>query len=322
MSVVFGTEQGNLDSKVRPIQFTASQPVTSIAAEFAHPSGNAPCETVFDGTDANNVGGAFHWQYRYSTHVGNTWAIVRDGGWPAEVDLRIKEAAVGSIVLPPSGTPPLYAPIAQWPLDGAPDSSKLWFDRSGNGRHLTAGTATATADMVASRTAIIPGSVNANRLRRVVDPALQLRGELTISVRAKRAAGGGGVLVCMSALYAGTASKSLYVLNVGTSGALGSFLDGVPAIWTAAAMTSDAWHFGSLRRTADGAETLGIDGTYQDFASRGPIVGGTEDWLVIGDHEESAAGYFQGPMADVTIWDRRLTDAELEHVRLVTMGNQ
>lgn len=92
MSTSLTTPAGELGAKVDPIVFTSSRPVVAISAQFNPDAGNGPRECIFDGTDAANAGGSFAYLYRSSSHVGSTWTIIRENGWPAPFELRIKEA--------------------------------------------------------------------------------------------------------------------------------------------------------------------------------------------------------------------------------------
>lgn len=306
---------GPIGSRVETIDFTATLPVVAVSIEFNPDEGNGARETAYDGTDESHANGTFSHRYRNSTIEGNTWHLRREGGWPGPFQLRVKEASV----LPPAGTPPLYGPLGLWPLDGAPNETLVRSDRSGYGRNLTSGNALAVADMVEGRTAAQP--VGSTRLQRTADAALQLRGAMTLTMRAKRNVDGDGVLVCMSAPYGPSANRSLYVLRTYTDGRFDSYLDNVPPnVTDAARLDAGIWRFVTFRRAEDLTETIGVDGIYESFPSRGPITDGTNAYLVIGDHEEPSLFAFEGAIADVAIWDKRLTDEQLEHVRHVTMG--
>lgn len=88
---------GPLANTYEPIDFTTTALVTSISIEYNPTLGTGGRETVWDGTaDADNSGGDFSYLYRASSKSGTgpyTWHIVRQGRWPADFRIRIKEAS-------------------------------------------------------------------------------------------------------------------------------------------------------------------------------------------------------------------------------------
>ncbi len=107
MTVSYIDPPGPLANTREPLDFTTTELVTSISIEYSPAAGNGLRETVFDGTEDDGTGGDFAWAYRNSTRTGTgpyTWHIVRDAAWPADLRLRVKEAAGGG----PAGWKLLY----------------------------------------------------------------------------------------------------------------------------------------------------------------------------------------------------------------------
>lgn len=94
MSVTFIDPPGPLANTSEPIDFTTSYPVTSISIEYDPRVGRGARETVYDGVADDNTGGDFAYVYRRSTRSvdGLTWRIQREGKWPSELRIRVKEA--------------------------------------------------------------------------------------------------------------------------------------------------------------------------------------------------------------------------------------
>lgn len=110
MTVTF-LDGSTLSSTTETIDFTTDRLVTSISVEFNPGASTGFRETVFDGTsDVDNTGGDFSNLYRASTRSGSgpyTWAIRRQGRWPADFRIRVKEmdAPVVPPPIPTSGQP-------------------------------------------------------------------------------------------------------------------------------------------------------------------------------------------------------------------------
>jgi hypothetical protein len=309
VTVTLGTPPGDLDERTEPIEFTSTQPVVAISVEFDLADGNGSRETVFDGTDDNGDGGTFSFPYRFSTHVDDAWSIVRDKGWPGPFQIAIKE---GAPPVPPSAAlqPTLYAPLVQWALQGAPSTAQLYNDRSGNGRHLTSGTATPVPDLIPGQSAVTAANLGA------VISALALAGPMTLTARVKPS--GSGLQILLDVGDSGPASN--YLIARLTSGALAySPVSGVGYDTGSIVMPNEEWSFISLRRASPTDVTLGIGAQYVNLTAMAPGAG-TTGIVILGMVEGDAATRWLGAFADVCIWGRRLTDAELDVLRKVAMG--
>lgn len=105
MSTTFIDPPGPLTNTYEPIDFTTDYLVTSISIEFNPSRANGPRETVWDGTsdDSGNTGGDFSYLYRASTHSDLSgsapyhWTIQREGAWPADFRIRVKEATPAAV---------------------------------------------------------------------------------------------------------------------------------------------------------------------------------------------------------------------------------
>lgn len=95
MTVTFIDVPGNLSNTYEPIDFTTTEKVTSISVEFNYGTGSGSRETVFDGTDENDVNGDFSFMYGNSSRTGSgtvTWTVRRRYRWPAgPMRIRVKE---------------------------------------------------------------------------------------------------------------------------------------------------------------------------------------------------------------------------------------
>ena len=307
MTITFTTDE-DLDDRYEVIVFTATSPVTSIIAQYVDEQG--PCEGVFDGTDGSNANGSFRWLFRNSTRVGNTWTIRREGGWPAPVDLRIKEASGGGVEVPSGLTPTLYSPLVQWSLQGAPDTARMWLDRSGNARNLTSGTGTPVPDLIPGQTAVELPNFGATI------PALALNGAMTLTMRVKPKDFG-----AYQALldFGNSGSTSNYYLARNAAGKFDYAVSNVAGFSSNLDIPDDAWSFLSLRRSSPNDVILGVNANYQ--SASGVSSGTGSAGVVILGRVEGGATWWHGAMADVSVWGTCLTDEQLATLRVTVMGS-
>jgi hypothetical protein len=323
------TPPGDLDSRTEAIEFTSIRPVVAISVEFNPDDGNGPRETVYDGTDVSNSNGTFSWLYRNSERDGNEWTIRRENGWPAPFKLAIKDvytSNVPGLTSRAALTPTLYEPLGQWALQGFPDTSLGYLDRSGNGRHLTHGGPTPYADLIPGAKAARP-MAGAKLQRRTITPAMQVAGAFTYTIRAKLdAIGGAQQLGSFSSVYAPDwAHGTNWELGIGADGHFWYARTIEPSSNldyrnSSSLIASPGWAYYSIRRAPDGHVTWGINLTYEDSAPitlpPQPITGA---YLTIGSDGDTNNEVI-GLIADANYWGRYLTDEELEPLVVVAMG--
>lgn len=216
-------------------------------------------------------------------------------------------------------TPKVHAPVAQYALRGR--GAELFPDRSGNALHLL--------DIVNVPLAAPDGypdvCLNSGRIRAPVQPQLQILGDLTCTVRA-----------CV--IYTG-ARQFLYTENDGSSVAGpyvfiiepdGRLYAGVETStqqgygWYAPTLRPKwgRWAFYSIRRdVAAGRWTIGVNRSYETSAPQVVTVplNGTQPRLFVGGPDVGNTGVFVGGLADLSIWDKRLTDAQLDSIQASVM---
>lgn len=110
MTITIVTPPGNLPDRYYPLEWTADEPITGVSVQFTAAAGPSARESAYDGTDADDDDGTFSAVYAESTIVAGAWTLVRDGGWPAALQLRIKPATGATIVAtftPPAPDPEL-----------------------------------------------------------------------------------------------------------------------------------------------------------------------------------------------------------------------
>lgn len=249
--------------------------------------------------------------------------------------------------------------VAMWSLDcNASTSNYTGMDRSGNMNDLqTVNAEHAFPDIIPGAwapwmflsevpTAGPPhGTQSAAAL-----PALQISGEMSITFRMMKSLYPAGntfgwskyeyVVVCGNGddVTAGGNVQWSVVLNIGgQSGCLTYFAEnGVhnPILYVSSLrpnsnglynFTDGYWHFVSLRRTAAGVVTLGIDGVYETSGALAPPSGGSTGRVWIGK-----VSYPTGPgspdvgligsVRDVCVWPVRLTDAQVLTLNKQAMG--
>lgn len=345
MSVTFIDPPGQLANTTEPIDFTTDYLVTSISIEFNPDTGRGARETVWDGTaDGTDQGGDFSYLYRGSEHgdlSGDgpyTWTIRRQGRWPAEFRIRVKESSQGGTPTPPelfpALTPTVYSPVAQYALQGGVgDYTQVRRDRSGNNYHLTKGTPDEDYDLINGQLCIKgvpgPGEGNATRLQRpAYTAALQITGDLTVSFRAKRLPGASGPIACMSGYFnlGGNEKNTLFTCSILSNGVLEVFWEqthGVSFTRQSSTVLSplNQWAWYTFRRNATtGVWTFGVNNGYENAVAGPGTSGGSEAFLSIASQDEATDSYWGGDLADVSIWASRLTDAELLPLYKNAMG--
>lgn len=216
-------------------------------------------------------------------------------------------------------TPKLYGPVAQYALRGR--GAQLYPDRSGNALHLL--------DIVNTPLAAPDGypdvCLNAGRIRAPVQPQLQIVGDLTCTVRA--------------CIIANGARHFVFTENDGSSvaGPYGFLVEPDGRLY-AGVETSDQqgygwyaptlrvkwgrWAFYSIRRdVAAGRWTIGVDGRYETSAPQVVTVplNGTQPRLFVGGPDVGNTGVTLGGVADLSIWSKRLSDAEVDGLNAAVM---
>lgn len=311
------TPEGPLDTKVDPIEFTSPRPIVCISAEFNPDDGDGPRECIYDGTDATHNNGSFSYLYRNSERLGNAWTIVRENGWPAPFKIAIKEAPNPSSATPNAALQPtLYSPVAQWALQGAPNASLVYLDRSGNGNHLTGGMGTPAPSHIPGQKAVIP--LYGSRL--VLDAAhagpVRFTGSFTFSVVVKRLSAAFGQLITCSGIFNGSNKdrNTLYSLYVNPDGTLGYYWEktmGDGAAWVATDLHVPVGSFAHISFSRDATTnrvTFGLNGAY----SISPVLvppdptGGAAAFLTLGDQDEAADSHIDGVYGDACLWGAAL----------------
>jgi hypothetical protein len=208
-------------------------------------------------------------------------------------------------------TPKRYSPVAQYALRGR--GAELYPDRSGNGLHLSQSFSPACGPDGYPDTCLHAGKVASAAL-----VPLQILGDLTVTVRA-------------CALYNG-ARQFLYNENDGTAVASPYCLlvepDGTIKVACESSTQNDyvyattllakwgRWAVYSIRRdVAGGRWTVGLNKTYQ---TSGPMtvtvpLNGTQPKLYAGGPDVGPQ-LWAGFSADLSIWDQRLTDAQVSGI--------
>lgn len=346
MSVTFIDPPGPLGNSSEPIDFTTDNLVTSISVEFNPESGRGSRLTVWDGTDdGTDQGGDFSYAFRNSSSSDltidgpYTWHIVPAGRWPADFRIRVKESSQGGGTPPepvyyPALTPTVYSPVAQYALQGGvADYTQVRRDRSGNGYHLTKGTPDEDYDFITGQKCIKgvpgPGEGNATRLQRpAYTAALQITGDFTMSCRVKRLSGASGPIVCMSGYFntGGDTRNTLYTCSILSNGVMETFWETTHGnSQTRQSSTVNVplnqWCWVTFRRNGTtGVWTFGVNLGYENSSSGALPTNGTEAFLSVASQDEASDSYWGGDLADVSIWDVRLSDAQLLPLYKNAMG--
>jgi hypothetical protein len=328
--VTLETPAGNV-ARSTSLKFTTPNPVTSISVEFNPDAGNGPRETVYDGTDAANLNGTFSYLYRFSKRTGNEWEIIRENGWPAKAQLRIKEAssfsAGGGLTSRAALTPGLYSPIGQWALQGWPDSSIGYLDRSGNGYHLDHGAPTYGADLIPGARAARP-VVGQKLQRKTITPAMQLVGDLTFQIRFKiDGLGTPQQLLSFSSVYAPDwAHGTMYEFGIGPDGSFwyartaNPFADLDYVHSPTLRVMPGQWHVGTLRRIGSTVR-FGLDLSFEDANAEisPPPQVSSGSYLTLGSDGDSD-NEVHGLIADASLWGAGNTDDEQTGLIAVALG--
>jgi hypothetical protein len=308
---------GSLPSRSEVIDFVSTQPIVCISVEHEPGTDRSARETVYDGTDASNNNGSFSRPYRYSSRSGNDWHIVRENGWPVPFQLRIKQLPPASSASPrPALQPTIYSPLAQWALQGAPDTARMYLDRSGNNNHLTGGTATAVPDLISGQTAISNGKLTATI------PALAVTGALTVTGRLKWTPNGQQqVIIDVGSSGVGC----VYLLAASPSGNLLYYCEGsggVPVTWTSAlACTAGQWHWFELVRDAAGTGVgLTLDGTAQTSPTLTAPVAAPGNGLVTVGSNDSGVQPWIDALADLDVWGAAVSATDSIPLRNAALG--
>jgi hypothetical protein len=232
----------------------------------------------------------------------------------------------------PQLTQTLYSPWAQWAMDWQTPPTSQNDDRSGNSRTLawfstvrpgpSPRAAPATGTVLAAR---VPGQSSGASYAGA--NATTFPGAMTVTCkvwwRQSSFAGDAAtaeVIFGASGVADPRTTAWLYVSDVGH---LGCFWDGMGAKETTAFVPVGRWFWVSMQRDTDLSVRLGIDGVYQSFA--GPLPAQTAlatailrvgCWAFAGGNGQAWAGGFE----DLSVWNTRLTDTQLEDLRRYAMG--
>lgn len=241
----------------------------------------------------------------------------------------------GALAKYPQLTQTLYSPVAQWALDSTQPGGQT-NDRSGNGRHLSA-----------FQSAMRPG------------PAMRLP-PAKATVWPARAPGQGYVLVCPTLnatsfpgamtltckvwwrpsdfasidpvdyqIIVGASSiaapETTAWLYAGLTSRVGSFwAGGAPDNFESTQTLSSRagkWVWLSMQREAGTFVTrIGVDGVYETSGPRSGQTAPATANFRIGAWAFSPGQSWYGGMEDISIWNTRLADADLEGLRTYAMG--
>jgi concanavalin A-like lectin/glucanase superfamily protein len=209
-------------------------------------------------------------------------------------------------------TPTLYAPVAQYALRG--HGVELYADRSGNARDLSTQITPAYAPDGYNNTCLHAG--------RVVSAALvplQITGDLTLTVRAWACAASAGRQFINNA-NDGTAVASPYCMLIGADGRLACAVESSTQqdyLYTSPLQVPwGRWALYSMRRdVAAGRWTLGINKTFATSPVMTVTVplAGTQPKLFVGGPDVGGE-VWRGASADKSIWNKRLTDAQVRGI--------
>lgn len=214
-------------------------------------------------------------------------------------------------------TPKLYGPLAQWPLRGAPNVGALCIDSTGNGRAL------ANAQEVPNPApdGLASACMLYGRLVSPADPALQLLGDVTVTVRAWARFDLTPPGQMAFTMNDGTDVNGLWDLIIYTDGTIGVAIETTPNlshIWKSnLSIPWGVWAYYSMRhRASDNSWRVGINGAF-DSTTTLPVttITGSPKLYVGGSDVPSPPWFWQGGLVDLSIWDQYLSDAQINNLR-------
>lgn len=243
----------------------------------------------------------------------------------------------------PALQPNLYSPLVAYPLDALdpdygnfPGVDRQRFDVSGNNRPLSAVNVNMGADLRGAGHGCWVAQQSSNHIITDVASsgtngyaALRLTGAMTLTCRAfispqSISTGSSHYISCEANFSDGSAAgNALWLFGVDGNGRLlyvrdtGTHVGGSYA--STLAFPDGEWHFVTLRREASGVVTVGLDETYQTSGAIAPPTGGSNSYHSIGG-TPSNGEWWLGGIADLRVFNTRLTDAELVPLYRVAMG--
>lgn len=322
MSVSWTDTPGStLPSTTEPLDFTVTEPVVAISVSF----GSTRTE------ERAWRDGVFLWPYLRSSRNGNTFSLVRDDGtpgWPGNPQPFIDE--IGSSLQPLNYSANIVAAYALNEPAAACNT-----DRSGNGKDfVTSRLASDMAnapDLVPGKACIwSPGPYAAAPIQcRQTDNVWGMFGEVTVAHRVFISDPENTTEHCFGQMQGtppGTASVAFQwgiVGNGATPACLYYYAEtaakaGITFISTLQVL-SNAWYWVTARRRSDNTVRLGIgtgpnaaQQTYQDSGALGTpgTAVANPRYLALCAHQDDTVP-IRGGMADLIVWNRFLTDAEL-----------
>jgi hypothetical protein len=327
MATNFQAASGSdLPSPFAPRVFTAAGYIAFVSARLfdaKRPSRKRAEEIVYRD-------GAFHWPYDAgSTRVGSLFTVVREGGWPIDLELHVEPA--GGATLQPLN----YAAniVAAWALNEPAGDANL--DRSGRGRHFTS---SRLASEMANAPDLVPGKsciwspgpyASAPKTCRQTDAVWGMYGEYTLAYRMFLSTPEGSIEHCFvqgqgtPAGVASVAFQSGVIGNGATPYCLYYYAERLKVgqvFFSTLSVTPNRWAWITQRRRADGSVRLGLgtgpsdeEQTYQDSGALLLPATASADprYINIGGWQDDTTT-MGGGMADLVIWDRFLSDDELK----------
>jgi hypothetical protein len=157
----------------------------------------------------------------------------------------------------------------------------------------------------------------------LTNAALNITGDLTVTLRVWRKPGAADQVMFEMGNVSGTgaAGNVIYLMGATPAGKLLYYRETgvqVGLSYVSALDVTPDWCFCSVRRVAGGNLRMGVNGVYQDIVAT-PSTGGTNVFMTLGN-EPNFGLVWQGGMADVSIWNTVLTDAQLEPLWRTAMG--
>lgn len=336
MTITFIDPPGSmLASLDAPIRFSSERAVPAVSVRLGDSDLRVEERAYRDG--------AFVYPYLESMKSGNTFTLVRTGGWPREQAPTVFVDETPAPPVPPISTlqPLNYAAnlVAAYAFNEPAAACNL--DRSANARNFVTAGALASdmmnvPDLMPGKAAIMGAPANTFYTGQPLDCAQsgahwQLQNELTVTFRWFLVAPVSTITyspVYCNATPTGTSSVAFQVA-VTNNYRLAYYAErskvGQLFISTAAGLVCEPnrWLFISCRRRADGTVRLGVgrgptpaQQSYEDSgALQLPLssVSGSAWFCRFCNNRDSAPTQpGGGPIADFMCWNRFLTDAELE----------
>ncbi len=248
--------------------------------------------------------------------------------WPAGPR---KAGGVGGAAAPadplPALTPTLYGPLAQWALDAGMAPLGERTDRSGAGHSLSNSPSVVRPcpDIrpYPARSVVWPGIQGGNNFACNGLTADDFAGPCTFTAkvwyRPADFAGGAASeqLILGSGDLGGTLST--WWLYVDTAGVLCSYWSGSTDVISALPVVGGSWVWVSMQRDAGNVVRLGVDGVHYTSTARPAQVPSAKP-VCVGAHSFTTFFSWFGGISDVSLWNKRLSNAELEGLRSVAMG--